>query len=98
MQTRRVRRVSFPWIHSRKPPGARIHPSCSVVLPSRVGVERLAGEDVGLGVRAGVGEEFAEGGVGVAVGDVAGFVAEPVARADAVGVDGSRWRFHASEC
>ena len=78
---------SFARIHPDEPPASRIHPPGPVVLEAGVRVVGLAREGVRLRVGAGVGDEFAEGGVGVAVGDGAGFVGQPADGADAVGVD-----------
>src|SRR5262249_21379000 len=61
------------WVHPNESSHSRIKPACAVVVEAAVRIVRLTREGVGLLVRSRVGEEFTEGGVGVAVRDGASF-------------------------
>jgi len=64
----------------------RIEPPGAVVEEADVEIVRFTGEGIGLGIGSRVGEQVPEGGVGVAVDDVAALVREESNRSETVGV------------
>src|SRR6185295_13810335 len=86
VEARRVVIISVERIHGDKPAGFRKHPPGPLVLEAEVWIVRFARKGVRLRVSPCMPEELTEGGVAVAVSEVARLIRETADGIEAIGM------------